>query len=223
MSSKIFPVLQGVYASFNRADAIAVFKWEDDPFVVSVTASNTNNGYLCDWWVSGISQAIFHGNENGFPRMMLRAQIGISIKESALELEAALHELWFEHFKDLAFESAIQGGLMRSVLSTDLNTKTLHAEFHLEGHDRLGHFNSKSSEAPLMERSAKQYGLLTSMGHTRSQKLIADYESKQQAIEVLVGAIDRRLYMSRKAGLVEKKTLETPFFRNNQDFNYPTS
>jgi hypothetical protein len=223
MNKKSFPGLEGQFASFNRADGIALFKWEDNPFVVTATVSNTQNGYLCDWWVSGISQAVFHGKENGFPRMMLSAQIGVSRKESALQLEEALHELWFDHFKDLAFESAIQGGLMKAEVPSDLEVKSLHSELHLEGHDRLGHFDAEDSGSPLMERSAKQYGLLTSMGHPRSQKLMAEYETKKQAIDVLVGAIDRRLYMSRKAGLVEKKTSEQPFFRNGTDFSYPTN
>jgi hypothetical protein len=222
MNKKSIPDLQGQFASFNASEKSALFKWEDSPFVVSVTVSNTPNGYLCDWWVSGISQAVFHGKDkNGFPKMMLRAQIGVSRKESALQLEAALHELWFAHFKDLAFESAIQGGLVKAEVPSDLETKTLHSELHLEGHDRLGHFDAEDSDSPLMERSAKQYGLLTSMGHPRSQKLIAEYETKQQAIEVLVGAIDRRLYMSRKAGLVEKKSTEPPFFRKESNFIYP--
>ena len=223
MNKKRFPGLEGQFASFNRAYKTALFKWVDDPFVVTVTAANTANGYLCDWWVSGISQAVFHGKESGFPRMMLRAQIGVSRKESALQLEQALHELWFEHFKDLAFESAIQGGLMKAEVPSDLEVKSLHSELHLEGHDRLGHFDDEDAGSPLMERSAKQYGLLTSMGHPRSQKLIAEYETKKQAIDVVVGAIDRSLYMSRKAGLVEKKTSEPPFFRNDADFSYPTN
>jgi len=220
MNKKSFPGLEGQFASFNRADKVALFKWEDDPFVVTVTATNAPNGYLCDWWVSGISQAVFHGRESGFPKMMLRAQIGISRKDSAVQLEQALHELWFEHFKDLAFESAIQGGLIKAEVASDLDTKSLHSELHLEGHDRLGHFDSEDASSPLTERSAKQYGLLTSLGHPRSQKLIADYETKKQAIEVLVGAIDRRLYISRKAGLVEKKAPEPPFFRGGKDFIY---
>jgi len=223
MNKKSIPGLAGQFASFNRADKTALFKWEDDPFVVTVTATNNFNGYLCDWWVSGISRAVFHGKENGSPKMMLRAHIGVSRKDSALQLEKALHELWFDHFKDLAFESAIEGGLMKAEVPSNLEVKSLHSELHLEGHDRLGHFDTEDTGSPLMERSAKQYGLLTSMGHPRSQKLIAEYETKKQAIEVLVGAVDRRLYMSRKAGLVEKKTSEPPFFRDDTDFTYPTN
>lgn len=149
---------------------------------------------------------------------MLRAQLGISKKESKVILEADLHTLWLENIKDLAFESAIQGGIDKNEITTDSQIKLLHAEAHLEGHDRMGHFDSENSPTPTTERSARQYGLLTSLGYPKAQQLIADYETQKFAIEVLVGAVDRRLYMSRKTGLIPKKEKETKFFKNSNEW-----
>jgi len=210
---------QGLVSLYFAEDGVAFFKWEDDPFVVTVTAAKTPRGYLTDWWITGLTHEGFHDKENkGFPTLLLRAQIGVSKKESKAVLEADLHDLWDKHLMDIAFDSAIQGGIPAKDSKTDSETKKLHAEHHLEGHDRLGHFDSPSSVSPLTERSARQYSLLTSLGYPKAQKLIADYESKTLAIEVLVGAIDRRLYISRKAGLIQKKQSETLFFKNTNDW-----
>ncbi len=187
--------------------------------MVTVTASKTPRGYLTDWWISGLTKEGFHDKENkGFPTLLLRAQIGVSKKESRSILEADLHDLWEKHLMDLAFDSAIQGGIPTKDSKTESEIKKLHAEHHLEGHDRLGYFDSPNSESPLTERSARQYALLISLGYPKAQKLIADYETKANAIEVLVGAIDRRLYISRKTGLIEKKQSDTKFFKNTNDW-----
>jgi hypothetical protein len=211
--------LEGIHCRYLREEGIAFFKWEDDPFVVTVTATKTQRGYLTDWWISSPTWEGFHDEENpGFPKLMLRAQLGISKKESRIILEADLHTLWLENIKDLAFESAIQGGIEKNEIQTDSQIKSLHAEFHLEGHDRLGHFDSKKSVTPTTERSARQYGLLTSLGYPKAQQLIADYETEKLAIEVLVGAVDRRLYMSRKTGLIPKRDKDTQFFKNSNEW-----
>jgi len=210
---------QGAVALYFRDEGTAFFKWEDDPFVITVTATKTTRGYLTDWWISGLSWEGFHNKKSkGFPKLMLRVQVGVSKKESRVILEADLHELWMDRIKELAFESAIQGGIEKNELGADSKIKQLHAEYHLEGHDRLGHFDQHDSETPLTERSAREYSLLISLGYPRAQKLIAEYETKKQAVEVLVGAIDRRLYMSRKAGLIDKKKQETTFFKKTNDW-----
>jgi hypothetical protein len=211
--------MTGIVAHYFVDKGVAFFKWEDDPFVVTVTATKTHRGYLTDWWISGLTWEGFHDKGSlGFPNLMLRAQIGVSKKESKFILEADLHDLWERHLKDISFDSAIQGGITRNDLVTDSEMKQLHADYHLEGHDRLEHFDSKTSESPLTDRSARQYNLLTSLGYPKSQKMIADYESKRQAIDVLVGAIDRRLYVGRKMGLISKKQNDTTFFKNTNDW-----
>jgi hypothetical protein len=210
---------QGPDPLYFEEEGVAFFMWEDDPFVVTVTASKTPRGYLTDWWISGLTHEGFHNKEeNGYPTLLLRAQIGVSKKESKAVLQADLLDLWETHFLDIAFDSAIQGGIPAKDSKTDAETKKLHAQHHLEGHDHLGHFDSSISVSPLTERSARQYSLLTSLGYPKAQKLIADYESKTHAIEVSVGAIDRRLYISRRAGLIQKKQTETKFFKNTNDW-----
>lgn len=210
---------QGLVPLYFREEGLAFFKWEYDPFVVTVTASKTSLGYLTDWWISGLTHEGFHNKEqSGYPTLLLRAQIGVSKKDSKEVLLADLQDLWETHFLDIAFDSAIQGGIPAKASNTDSETKKLHAVHHLEGHDHLGHFDSSVSESPLTERSARQYSLLTSLGYPKAQKLIAEYESKTQGIEVLVGAIDRRLYISRRAGLIQKKQTDTKFFKNTNDW-----
>lgn len=202
-----------------KEEGSALFKWEDDPFVVTVTANRTANGYVTDWWISGISQRAFHSEGFGdAPKLMLRAQLGITTKKNRIELENELHEIWLTNLKDLSFGSAIHGGIDKLEVQIDSNLKTTIVEKHLHGHDRLGHFDATSTESPMTERSARQYALLTSLGYPKAQKLIAQYESEQQAIEVLVGAIDRRLYTGRKLGMIPKKESSKPFFKDSNDF-----
>lgn len=210
---------QGLESHYMREQGMALFKWEDDPFVVTVTASRTANGYVTDWWISGISQKAFHYEGLGdSPKLMVRAQLGITSKENRIELENELHDIWLSNLKDLAFGSAIHGGIDKLEVQVDSELKSRIVEMHLHGHDRLGHFDAKSKESPVTERSARQYALLTSLGYPKAQKLIAQYETEQQAIEVLVGAIDRRLYTGRKLGMIPKKESAKPFFKNTSDF-----
>lgn len=213
--------LDGLFANFNPKERGAFFKWEDDPFVVTVNVDQTQDGYLTEWWVSGLTKRDFHDQSpDGFPKLILKLQLGISRKESGIELEQSIHEIWFESVKELSFESAIQGGIQQPLgISSSTAIQDLHADFHLEGHDRLDHFESVDSDSPTTLRTAKQYGLLKSMRYPRTQQAIAEYESRKQAIEVLVGAIDRRLYMSRKSGLVKKKATNVPFFKSGNTWN----
>lgn len=209
--------LQGIVANYMPEQGVAFYKWEDDPFVVTVTASKTARGYITDWWISGLTWSDFHNDDTGgTPKLMIRAQLGMSKKKTAHELELTLQGIWLDSLKELAFGSAVHGGIEKIEVGVDSSLKQLHAEHHLEGHDRLGHFDSAISESPVTERSARQYGLLTSIGYPKAQKLIAEFETTRQAIEVLVGAIDRRLYMGRKLGMIPKKQLDTPFFSESK-------
>ena len=195
----------------------AFFKWEDDPFVITVDVANSSNGYLADLWVTGIPRREFHEpSSQGHPAAMLRIQIGISRKQSVGILENELHYLWNETLLDLSMGSAIQNGIVfpRSSGLSRIEHWQQHAWHHLEGHTNLGHFSNEESSSPLIERTAKQYGLLKSLGVTQTQKLIADFESDNQNQNISLAAIDRRLFQGRQLNLIQKKNDQLPaFFR----------
>lgn len=209
--------LSNQHISYKPEEGRAFFKWEDNPFVVTVEATNTLNGYLADWWVTGIPRREFHEpSSTGHPVAMLRVQVGITRKQSLSILEQELHSVWGEVLMELAMGSAIQNGIefpTTTGLSRIQNWQQ-HAWHHLEGNSNLGHFSTGQSSSPVAERTSKQYKLLKSLGVTQAQKVVAEFESDIQNQEISLAAIDRRLFQGRQMNLIQKKKDNPPaFFR----------
>lgn len=170
--------------------------WGDSPFVVSVNCTKTDNGFLADWWVSGLKW------QDDTPSLILHLTHGLPGKRS--ELEEQLWFMWEESTRELCFASARADGMqgdatslatLREAFRTDLLT------FHLRGNERLGNFSKQGDSKA--EKTANMYLMLKSFGSKQPQKVIADYESEELDLLVHATAINQRLTQAKKKGLLQ--------------------
>lgn len=180
------------------------YLWTDEPFVGTVFCTRLDKGFETDWWVSGTTW------KDEKPRLMLRLRLSVDASEA--ELKGKLEEIWSNNLVDLAYGSAVPGGINDpSIDQRDLtiSQKNFLFERQLHGHMQLHSFNIKGDSK--VERTANMYLLLKSFGSTQPQKAIAAFESKSFVHDVLPSAINQRLAMARKAGFLpgEAKSSES--------------
>lgn len=198
----------------------------ENPFVFTVVCLPMNKGdFWCDWWITGPLDP-----SSGHSAPILLAQISMGIRSFEREdLLFQINNLWQERFQEIAFSSATAGGVI-----ADPGRLSAHSGFakksiiglHLSSHDSLGHFSlpSRRSSGGLTLRTAYMYELLRSMGVSKLQKTIAEFDSLNFAsfyrklqdgedITLTASTVNQRLAQARKAGLlanVESKKGRTP-------------
>lgn len=171
------------------------FLWIDDPFVGTVFCTKNERGYQTDWWISGRKW------EDNTPKLVLRLRASVECQRD--ELQSRLVHMWKESLQELAFGSAIPGGITNP--SQDLKElsereRELLFERHLSGHSQMDHFNTLGRSK--VERTANMYLLLKSLGSKQPQKAIAQFESIPFKTEVKPTAINQRLALARQAGFL---------------------
>lgn len=171
------------------------FLWLDAPFVGTVFCSPGDRGVTTEWLVSGKRW------EDESSKLILRFRIALPVPFDTIQ--TAIRETWESSLRDLAFGSAIAGGVANhtvdlKVLSVKQRKQMFDA--HLKGHAELGHFNIKGDSRA--ERTANMYLLLKSLGSNQPQQAIASFESIPFVSEVKATAINQRLAKARKAGFL---------------------
>lgn len=180
----------------------------DNPFIYSVVGTpRLEGGYLLEWWVTGPK-----GPDSRLDpvsdRPALLLVMNLAIQSSKDEFEEKVQQIWAESVEELAFASAMSGGIVDSFMWRRLPEKTQHDIIvqHLLGHDYLDHF-SKSNKTV---RAAMMYLLLHDMGVTKIQKELASFEQyslmgfelRVSESTVTTTTINQRLTHAKKLGLL---------------------
>jgi hypothetical protein len=188
-----------------------------NPFVFSVECLPRPDGtFICEWWVTGPTNPQLGSAP---PVLLIHFVMGIGCKKEDLENE--INMWWEQRIEELAFASAISGGIVvDSKRLKELPAATQHdiIHNHLASHDRLQHFApAKGSRATLTIRTAFMYGLLRSLGVSKVQKEIANFESLNfpefwdevkggEDITVTPEVINQRLTHAKKLLILENLT-----------------
>lgn len=198
------------------------FYFVDAPMVVTGTVKLVTSGYLVEYWVSGLSWSDFHDDFEKTPRLLLKVTLGLKQKKNNKELEDNLMEIWNLQLAELAFLAANEGQMVRLENSVSENEETnFHAKWQLMGHHKIGTFDAGADSNPSTTRTARQYELLKSMGYTRPQKAIMEFESRVLQTELMMTAIEGRLNNARNKGLVllkEAAEQATDFFLDSNEW-----
>lgn len=188
----------------------------DSPFVFLVIATPSPlGGYSSKWWITGKDWKTDVPVMNGY--------LEWGVNSSKEELEAYLLQFWEERIQELAFSSAITGGIKQdssNLKALSSKSRTWLIRSALMGNDWLKNFNITSSS--VIERTGLMYQLLRSMGVWNSQAAIADFETYNFAnnwermkageeVELVIkpAIINQRLVLARRAGII-KPELKTP-------------
>lgn len=188
----------------------------DSPFVFLVIATPSQlGGYSSRWWITGKDW------KTEQPIMIGYLEWGVN--SSKEELEGNLVQFWEERIQELAFSSAITGGIKQN--SSNLKalsdkSRTWLIRSALMGNDWLKNFNITSSS--VIERTGLMYQLLRSMGVWNSQASIADFETYNFAdnwermkageeVELVIKPtiINQRLVLARRAGIIKPDLQKT--------------
>lgn len=180
----------------------------DNPFIYSVIGTpRLEGGYSLEWWVTGPK-----GPDSRLDpvsdRPALILVMNLAIQSSRDEFEEKVQHTWAESIEELAFASAMSGGILDSFMWKRLPEKTQHdiIVHHLLGHDYLDHF-SKSNKTV---RAAMMYLLLHDMGVTKIQQELARFEQyslmgfelRVSETTVTPTTINQRLTHAKKLGLL---------------------
>jgi len=174
--------------------SVYTFFFGNDPFVVTIFCTKSDEGYIADWVISGPRR------RDAKPRFLLRVQTGISAEKS--ELEDVLWDYWTLNLLELAQGSANQGGFDLYPNALPKGTSMEIANFHLFAHDRLHHFEEQGITVAI--RTADMFLLVKSLGYIQAQKLIIDYEAIKALTPVPASTTTNRLTTARKLGLIPK-------------------
>ena len=212
----------GFFADWNEEQKTGYFYFIDEPMVVTGTVKLVKNGYLVEYWVSGLSWSDFHDAFEKTPRLLLKTTLGVKQKRNPRELEETILQIWNFQLIDLAFLAANEGQMIRLDSSIPENEETtFHAKWQLIGHHRLGTFDSGAENNPTTTRTARQYELLKSMGYTRAQKAIMDFEKRVLETNLMLSALEGRLNTARSKGMVLLKEDAEPssnFFLDDNEW-----
>lgn len=148
-----------------------------NPFVFSVECLPRPDGtFVCEWWVTGPTSPEFGASP---PVLLVHLIFGLGCKQDDLENE--LNMWWDQRVEELAFASAISGGIVvdsQKLKQLSQSTQQDIIHHHLASHDSLHHFApAKGSRATLTIRTAFMYALLRSLGVSKVQREIANFES----------------------------------------------
>ena len=191
-----------------------------DPFVFTVVCVRKPSGvYLCEWFVSGTPDPIPGESP---PVLLVNVVMGMKVARNnneSTELPSDLAQIWEERVRELAFYSAISGGIViepSKIKSYGSKTQKDLTDLHLASHDLLEHFSQpdKRTRGNLTLRTAYMYELLRSMGVTKIPNTISNfetwnfarfYERVQQGadITVSVSTVNQRISQAKKLGLIE--------------------
>jgi hypothetical protein len=184
------------FSEYHSGGGSHDYMWGEQPFVVSVLCDRTERGFITSWWVSGKK-----GIEDA-PTLVLQARMSVPAATQD-ELLAALHEYWNDCLRELAFGSAVAGG----VKVTPAGLKELEdarrgrlLDFHLKGNDLFRNFYVEGTSK--VERTGRMYAMLKAMGSLQPQRTIANFETGQLGTEVKATAINQRLVLAKRQGLV---------------------
>lgn len=185
-----------------------VFHFGDFPFAVTVFCFRQEKGYVADYWISGRRYS------DDEPRLVMRVIAAIN-SENTEELEVAVNEFWSTQLQEMAFGSAMVGGIA-SHQKNDM-TKQLREDmlsFHLAAHDRFAEAMGDQKRSRV-EQTARWHNLIRSFDVKQTQKIIASHQWVADLSEKGMTAeefekrdrkrsavINQRLIAARKQGLL---------------------
>ena len=221
MTSKETPFQRDGETILTASEGRIIYHKVESPFVFTVVCLPMNKGdFWCDWWITGPLDPL-----PGKVAPRLLAQISMGIRGLNREdLLAQINKFWAESLQEIAFSSATAGGAV-----ADPGRLSAHSGFakksiighHLSSHDALGHFSlpNRRSSGGLALRTAFMYELLRSMGVSKVQRTIAEFDSLNferfynnlkdgEVITLTATTVNQRLAPARKAGLIAKGQLK---------------
>lgn len=214
--------VEGFFSDWLVEMKSGCFYFIDDPFVVTGIVKLAVGGYVVEYWVSGLSWSDFHDDFEKTPRLLLKTTLGIKQKKSSRELDRAVMDIWNLQLAELAFLAANEGQMVRLDASISESPETsFHAKWQLIGHHRLGTFDAGQHNNPSTVRAARQYELLKSMGYTRPQKAILEFETRVLETGLVMAALEGRLTTARNKNLIHLKEGEgqkDSFFLEDNDW-----
>jgi len=195
--------VSGFYSDWLTEGQSGCFYFLDHPFVVTGTVKLAAGGYLVDYWVSGLSWDDLHDAFVKQPRLLLKTTLGLRQKKNSAELDRAVMEVWNLQLAELVLLAANEGQMVRLEGSIPEDEETsFHAKWQLMGHHKLGTFDDGDHGNPTTVRAARQYELLKSMGYTRPQKAIIEFETRVLQTELMMTALEGRLTAARNKKLI---------------------
>ena len=214
--------VSGFYSDWLTEGESGCFYFLDHPFVVTGTIKLVAGGYLVDYWTSGLSWDDFHEEFEKQPRLLLKTTLGLRHKRNSQELDRAVMEVWNLQLAELAFLAANEGQMVRLEGSIPENEETsFHAKWQLMGHHKLGTFDEGNHRNPTTVRAARQYELLKSMGYTRPQQAILEFENRVLQTELMMAALEGRLTTARNKKLIllkEEVEQNKEFFLDDKEW-----
>lgn len=182
------------FAEVHGGRAEVDFLFIDQGFVGSIFCKNVGENYLLEWWVT-------RHRPNSSPCLVLRVHSSFKAERSGLEKK--LQSYWKRFFMKPASASGTAGGIAAETqdfkrLSPSRQQNLIQG--HLFAHDRNGHFNHLGYSK--VAKTASMYLLLTTLGTKQPQKAIAAFEDSEMLGEVKTTAINQRLALAKKAGLL---------------------
>lgn len=196
------------YSVLGMRAGLLLFHKIDNPFIYSVIGTpRSKGGYSLEWWVTGPT-----GPDSRLDpvsdRPALILTMNLAIQSSKAEFEEKVQNVWAETVEELAFASAMSGGISDTLMWRRLPEKTQHdiIVHHLLGHDYLDHF-SKSNKTV---RAASMYLFLHDIGVTKIQQELASFERyslmglelRVRESSVTPTTINQRLTHAKKLGLL---------------------
>lgn len=182
------------FAETQKGKARADFLFIDEQFVGSVFCVREGDRYQLDWWVTS-------NRPDSSPSLVLRVQSSFKAETSGLEKK--LQSYWKRFYLRPAMASAKSGGITAETedfkrLSRESQDNLVQG--HLFAHDRNGHFNHLGYSK--VAKTASMYLLLNSLGTKQPQKAIAAHEDPEMLGEVKTTAINQRLALAKRAGIL---------------------
>lgn len=183
-----------------------VFHFGDFPFAVSVFCFKQEKGYIADYWISGRRYL------DDEPRLVMRVTSAIDEEK---EIEAAVSHFWEIQLQEMAFGSAMVGGIaahQKNNMTKQLRDEML--SFHLLAHDRFAEAMGDRKRSRV-EQTARWHNLIRSFDVKQTQKMIAGHQWVADLAEEGMtpeefekrdrnrsAAINARLISARKKGLL---------------------
>jgi hypothetical protein len=162
----------------------------DDQLVATVDVEKNPDGFNLDWWVSGSTR-------NGELRLLLRFQVAITDAKAFTEVMTMCENYWEKELREMAWGSAIAGGIPDLASPPGVAVRRDHVRVHLKEHDELG--NLDQGDLRVFVRTLHQYQLVKSFGYKSAQPLIAEFEN------LPLSTVVKRLSMARDSGLLPKQ------------------
>ena len=196
------------FSQMRLSELSPIFHFGDFPFAVTVFCLRQEKGYIADYWISGRRYS------DDEPRLVMRVTAAID-SENTEELEVAVNEFWSTQLQEMAFGSAMVGGIashQKSDMTKQLRDDML--SFHLAAHDRFAEAMGDQRRSRV-EQTARWHNLIRSFDVKQTQKIIVkhqwvsdlaeegmtaeEFEKRDQKRSAVINA---RLIAARKQGLL---------------------